>query len=85
MHKEVKCLDVATGRVYISRDVVFHESVFPFEKYHSNADARLHKEILLLLEILQTPSVLDLGEQHDDDLTPNVSASPFPLIVPHAH
>ena len=34
MHKGVKCLDVSSGRVYISRDVVFDESVFPFSQLH---------------------------------------------------
>jgi hypothetical protein len=38
---------VNTGRIYISRDVVFDEAVFPFEKLHDNAGAYLHKEILL--------------------------------------
>jgi histone deacetylase 1/2 len=30
LHKGVKCLDVSTGRVYISRDVVFDENIFSF-------------------------------------------------------
>jgi histone deacetylase 1/2 len=30
-HKGFKCLEPNTGRVYISRDVIFDESVFPFE------------------------------------------------------
>ena len=29
-HKGYKCLDASTGRVYISRDVIFDETVFPF-------------------------------------------------------
>ena len=43
IHKGVKCLDVSTGRVYISRDVVFDESVYPFESLHPNAGALLKK------------------------------------------
>jgi hypothetical protein len=27
MHKGFKCLDISTGRIYISRDVVFDEAV----------------------------------------------------------
>jgi histone deacetylase 1/2 len=30
MHKGYKCLDRSTGRIFISRDVVFDEKVFPF-------------------------------------------------------
>ena len=41
LHKGFKCLDISTGRVYISRDVVFDENVFPFSKLHPNAGARL--------------------------------------------
>ena len=31
------CLDISSGRVYISRDVVFDESIFPFSELHENA------------------------------------------------
>ena len=47
-HKGVKCLDVSTGRVYISRDVVFDETKFPFSDLHPNTGALLRQEILLL-------------------------------------
>jgi hypothetical protein len=47
MHKWYKCLDVSTGRVYISCDVIFDEENFPFE-LHPNAGARLKSEIALL-------------------------------------
>jgi hypothetical protein len=48
LHKGFKCLDIATGRIYISRDVVFDEDVFPFSKLNSNAGARFHSEHHLL-------------------------------------
>ena len=41
-------LDVKTGRVYVSRDVVFDEHVFPFAALHPNARRRLRTDILLL-------------------------------------
>jgi hypothetical protein len=56
VHKGFKCLDVAEGRVYISRDVVFDENIFPFQELHPNAGARLRKEILLLSPNLLNPS-----------------------------
>ena len=63
-HKGVKCLDVSTGHVYISRDVVFDETKFPFSELHPNASALLRKEILLL-----SPSLTGLaqGAQNFDD------------------
>jgi hypothetical protein len=48
MHNGFKCLDTRTSRIYISRDVVFYEDLFPFSKLHDNAGARLTSEILLL-------------------------------------
>lgn len=39
MHKGYKCLEGSTGRVYISRDVVFDEHIFPFAELHANAGA----------------------------------------------
>jgi len=56
LHKGFKCLDVAEGRVYISRDVVFDEIVFPFSKLHPNVGASLRSEILLLPSSLRNPS-----------------------------
>jgi hypothetical protein len=48
MHKDFKCLDTRTGHIYISRDIVFDEDLFPFSKLHDNVGARLTSEILLL-------------------------------------
>jgi histone deacetylase 1/2 len=55
LHKGFKCLEPSTGRVYISRDVVFDENVFPFHDLHPDASARLHQEILLLPNHLLNP------------------------------
>jgi hypothetical protein len=48
LHKWFKCLDVTGGRVYISRDVFFDETVYPFTKLNTNAGAQLRSKILLL-------------------------------------
>lgn len=55
-HKGFKCLDPTEWRIYISRDVVFDEHVFPFASLHPNAGARLRAEIQLLPDVLLNPS-----------------------------
>jgi hypothetical protein len=64
-HKGVKCLDVSTGHVYISHDVVFDETIFPFAELHPNASRRLKQDILLLP---QHPS--NSGDANIDDYMP---------------
>jgi hypothetical protein len=75
LHKGFKCLDPSTGRVYISRDVVFDETIFPFAKLHTNAGARLRSEILLLPSHLLNPAS-NPGEQQLDDNMANIPANP---------
>lgn len=41
LHKGYKCLDIDTGRVYISRDVIFDEGVFPLNCSPSNLSPTL--------------------------------------------
>lgn len=64
MHKGFKCIDVSTGRVYISRDVVFDEQVFPFAKLHPNAGALLRSQTLLLADSIPTSPSTDHGGIH---------------------
>ena len=68
-HKGAKCLDISTGRVYISRDVVFDETKFPFATLHPNAGARLREEILLLPTHLTT--IDQGGPNYDDQMLTN--------------
>jgi hypothetical protein len=77
MHKGVKCLEVSTGRIYISRDIVFDENIFSFASLHPNAGALLRKEILLL------PNHLDLTnrDMNDVDYMPN-HCNPMPAASP---
>ena len=55
LHKGFKCLDINSDRIYISRDVVFDENLFPFPKLHANARMQLRSEILLLDPKLLNP------------------------------
>jgi hypothetical protein len=59
--------------IYISRDVVFDETVFSFAELHSNAGARLRTEINLLPSTLLPSSNFDNREhcQTADLLLPN--------------
>jgi hypothetical protein len=63
-HKGYKCHDVATGQVYISRDVVFDGNDFPFSQLHSNTGAQLHAKIPLLPPMLHNYHGGDLVDGH---------------------
>jgi hypothetical protein len=47
MHKGFKCLNISKWHVYISRDVIFDESVFPFATLHPNSGVRYTSDVLL--------------------------------------
>jgi hypothetical protein len=85
MHKGFKCLDIPTGRIYISRDVVFDEQVFPFSELHDNACARLRSEIELLPNlfdyvvygstIVTSTDVVNSPNNHTTNLDQNLEAN----------
>jgi hypothetical protein len=72
LHKGFKCLDVAEGWVYISRDVVFDEIVYPFSKLNPNAGSHLRSEVLLPLDSQPCFS----GDEFLDDSIANVHTNP---------
>lgn len=50
--------------VYVSRDVIFDEQVFPFSKLHPNAGALLRSQVLLLPpSLLNSSSINHEGQQ----------------------
>lgn len=85
MHKGYKCLEVSTGRVYISRDVVFDEHIFPFAELHANAGARLGAQINLLPSTLFPSSNLDnrgIFNTADHTLSDVTEANAIDDVVP---
>jgi hypothetical protein len=60
LHKDYKCLDINSGRVCISHDVLFYESVFSFAELKSNAGLRYMSEVLLLPKPSSNPGSSDL-------------------------
>ena len=80
LHKGFKCLEVASGRVYISHDVIFDENVFPFSALHSNASAWLRAKISLLPSFLLNPASSDQGG--DEHVTGHMSNSPIEVVAP---
>jgi hypothetical protein len=73
-HKGFKCLDLSTGHLYISRDVIFDENIFPFAKLDPNIDPRLWYEVLLLPPLLTNPS------SGDESATNHMTNVKIPVI-----
>ena len=76
LHKGFRCLAPKEGRIYISRDVVFDEHVFPFASLHPNAGARLRAEISILPDALLNPS--HIGDTTLPDQRDHCSAGTHP-------
>jgi hypothetical protein len=59
VHNCYKCLKVNTGHAYISRDVIFGETLFLFFELHLNVEAQLCSDILFLPPTLINPAVIE--------------------------
>jgi hypothetical protein len=60
LHKGYKCLDITSRRIYISRDVIFKENVFPFGELHHTVGARYSSDVLLVPEFSLSRGSADL-------------------------
>jgi hypothetical protein len=79
-HKGYKCLEPSSGRVYISHDVIFDETVFPFSTLHPNVGAHLKAEILLL-----HPTLCNIhgGERVEEPNVTNVADTTVESLAEH--
>lgn len=91
--KGYKVLNMSTGKIHVSRDVVFHENTFPFNDSFSNTTGSP-------FSLLQSPHFIDILDDFDKngkqdslnssngpnaacDLSPNPTVSiPSPSISP---
>jgi hypothetical protein len=83
MHKGYKCLDRSSDRIYISRDVVFDEAIFPFASSSTPSDSISTSSLFPSKE----PTISNDHMQHYklDLLVPNGSLeSPLATVSGHA-
>jgi hypothetical protein len=77
-HKGYKCLNIKSGRLYISRDVVFEESIFPFQSHSNSPSSICSTKPIITQPIISFPTP-SLAETQSHP-TPNVtSSSPQPI------
>jgi hypothetical protein len=71
MHTGFKCLEISTRCIYISRDVIFDEFIFPFASIRPSVGAHYHSDILL------EPSTAS----GDNTFTNAPNVSTFPVML----
>lgn len=79
-HKGYRCLHNPTGRVYISRHVVFQESLFPFDKSINNSDLDQVKGELATLKDWMNP--IDVNAPLENSMTTICSAQQSDVQAP---
>jgi hypothetical protein len=78
MHKRFKCLNISTSRIYISRDVVFNESTFPFTELNPTAYAHYSSKVLLLPSSSSSGNDTQLSLPNMHSVANNVPIVVFP-------
>lgn len=55
-HRDYKCLDVSTGKVFVPRHVVFDESLFPYKTSQSNDPPNHETPVILPANLKLSPA-----------------------------
>lgn len=71
IHKGYKCLHVPTGNVYISRDVVFDEHLFPFAHEATSSQNISSDPVVFLPSLSLFPSSSSHTSEAEGDLMIN--------------
>ena len=85
--KGYKDLDLSTNRVFISRDVVFHENSFPFASVSPHiADPFIPSAVETScsagIDDFVTPISISDSTSLDFDDVPSSSVQPIPIVLP---
>lgn len=85
--KAYKLYDIENQRIFISRDVLFHEAIFPFHQITSHSEAVDHFPNLVLPNIfgfsgVQT-GVTNITNAGVVPTTANADVIPTAVIAPH--
>jgi hypothetical protein len=76
LHKGYKCYHIEIGRIYISRDVIFHEDVFPFSNTIPSANPAPPSSIPLFVSLpLFIPHSMAISTP-PTDIIPTLPSSP---------
>jgi hypothetical protein len=88
--KAAKCLNILTGRLYISRDVLFEETIFPFQNKSThqsespslgpNFPQPIHSRPIFLSFHLQIHYTRQVFLHHTLKFTQNVPSQLFPML-----
>jgi hypothetical protein len=83
LHKGYKYLGIASGGIYISRDVVCIELAFRFAQLYPNVGSRYTSEVLLLLDPTQVANPDSSVHNTPANIVFPMNLLPSPCLQPH--
>lgn len=75
-HHGYKCLDLSTGKIYVSRHVIFYENFFPYVNTHTSSSNPLSISLPSNIYVSPPTSFIDLQPSHISTSTDAPCLSP---------